>query len=92
MLEVVLLRATLAVLPFAAWFAWAAWARRTGRDPVRTPWAWLMAAGAMLVALSLFATALFHRDNRGQEYVPGEVGADGRVIDGRYQDKASPNP
>lgn len=85
----ILFRAILLVVPFALWFAWAAWARRTGRAMGSTPWPWLIAAGAVLVGLSLMSTALFHRDNRGEQYVPGEVGADGRVTKGRFEPKAA---
>jgi nicotinamide riboside transporter PnuC len=73
--------------PFLLWFVWRAWARRNGREPGATPWTWLFAAGAILVGLSLMASALFHTDNRGQTYVPGEVGPDGRVTEGRYENR-----
>lgn len=84
LLEVLLLRAILLLAPFAAWFVWRWWARRSGHEMGSTPWAWLFAAGAVLVGLSLMATALFHRDNRQKTYVPGEVTADGQVSEGRY--------
>ena len=44
MFKVLLVRAVLFALPFAAWFAWRAYARRTGRAHPDTPWAWLVAA------------------------------------------------
>jgi hypothetical protein len=84
LLSLLALRAGLVALPFALWFAWRAWARRNGRDVGAPPYLWLFAAAAVLVGISLMATAVFHRDNRGQFYVPGEVGADGRVGEGRY--------
>ncbi|MGA0608112.1 hypothetical protein ACO2Q0_19145 [Phenylobacterium sp. VNQ135] len=82
-----LLRAALVAAPFVFWFAWRAWARRSGREMGATPWAWLTAAAGLLLGLSLLATAIFHTDTRGQTYVPGEVGPDGRVSQGRYEDR-----
>ena len=79
------MRALLFALPFAAWFLWRAFARHTGRDAGLTPWAWLFAAGAVLVALSLMATAVFQRDNRGETYVPADTAADGSVVSGHYE-------
>jgi hypothetical protein len=87
LLRLLILRAGLIALPFALWFLWAWWARRNGRQPGQTPWAWLAAAAAVLVGLSLMASAIFHADNRGETYVPGEVGPDGRVTEGRYEDR-----
>lgn len=85
MLRQALIRGALAALPFVIWFAWAAWARRTGRPMGATPWAWLVGAGGALVALSLMATAVFHTDNRGERYIPGEVEPDGRVTKGHFE-------
>ncbi|MBS0333135.1 MAG: hypothetical protein JSS35_10240, partial [Proteobacteria bacterium] len=62
-----------------------AWARRTGRPMGSTPWPWLFAAGAVLVGLSLIATAVFHTDNRHQTYVPGQAAADGSVSNGYFE-------
>jgi hypothetical protein len=87
LLRIFLERAVLLALPFAVWFAWAWWAKRTGRPMGATPWAWLFGAGAVLVGLSLMVTVVFHRDNRGEVYVPGEVTADGRVSEGHYEQK-----
>jgi hypothetical protein len=53
-----------------------------------TPWPWLFAAGAALVGISLIATGLFHRDNRGQVYVPAEVTASGKLIPGHFKERA----
>lgn len=85
MLSQVLLRGALVVVPFLIWFGWAAWARRTGRPMGSTPWPWLVAAAATLLGLSLMLGVLLHTDNRGQRYVPGEVGADGRVTEGHFE-------
>jgi hypothetical protein len=88
LLRQLILRSLLIALPFAVWFLWRAWARRTGREMGSTPYAWLFAAGALLVGTSLMASAIFHRDNREDRYVPGEVTADGRVTQGYLQPKA----
>jgi hypothetical membrane protein len=92
LLEVFALRALLVIAPFAVWFAWRAWAIRSGRDMGATPWAWLLAAGLVLVGLSLMATAFTHRDNRSQVYVPGEVAPDGSVTPGRFETRPKPRP
>jgi hypothetical protein len=85
LLRLVAIRAGLVALPFVLWFVWAWWARRTGRAMGSTPWPWLFAAGAALVGLSLIATVVFHTDNRGERYVPGEATASGRVTEGRFE-------
>jgi hypothetical protein len=82
--RIILIRLLLVAVPFVAWFAWSAWARRTGRAMGSTPYAWLLAAGAVLVGLSLAATVVFHPDNRREHYVPGEVRADGSVSKGYF--------
>lgn len=87
MLRAFLEAAALLATPFVAWFVWRWWARRTGREMGSTPWPWLFAAGAVLVGVTLLAGSLFHRDNRGETYVPGEVTSDGRVSEGRYEPK-----
>jgi DMSO/TMAO reductase YedYZ heme-binding membrane subunit len=91
LLRIFILRAVLIALPFVAWFVWKAWAERTGRPMGATPWTWLTAAGLVLVGLSLLVTPLFHRDNRGEVYVPGELTSDGRVSEGRYEQQV-PEP
>ncbi|HZZ31100.1 MAG TPA: hypothetical protein VFE10_03830 [Phenylobacterium sp.] len=82
--RIVLLRLLLAAVPFVVWFVWRAVARRSGREMGSTPYAWLFAAGAVLVGLSLVATVAFHPDNRRERYVPGEVRADGSVSKGYF--------
>jgi hypothetical protein len=89
--EIIFWRLLLIAAPFAVWFVWGVWARRTGRAMGSTPWAWLAAAGLVLVGLSLVATALFHTDNRRGVYVPGQVTSDGNVSKG-YFEKAPPAP
>jgi hypothetical protein len=90
LLRVVALRLLLIAVPFAVWFLWRAYARRSGREMGSTPYAWLVAAGAVLVGLSLAATVVFHPDNRLKHYVPGEVTASGAVTKGYF--KAGPPP
>ena len=85
LLKTELTRGALVVLPFVVWFAWAWWARRTGRPMGSTPWPWLFAAGASLVVLSLIGTVVFHRDNRGDTYVPAHTTPSGRVTQGRFE-------
>ena len=80
-----LIRAGLVILPFAVWFLWREIARRTGREMGSTPWAWLVATGAALVALSLIASVVLHTDNREQRYVPGEVTPSGEVSKGYFE-------
>ena len=88
LLRIILVRALLMAVPFAAWFAWRAWARRSGREMGSTPFAWLFAAGALLVGASLMLGVAFHPDKRGEVYVPGEAGADGQVSPGHFEPKA----
>ncbi len=85
MLRLILERGLLLALPFVAWFAWREVARRTGRPMGSTPWPWLFAAGVVLVALSLMASALFHADNRRTTYVPAATRPDGRVSPGHFE-------
>jgi hypothetical protein len=85
LLRVLLIRGSLVLAPFAVWFVWRAVARRSGREMGSTPYAWLAAAGAALVVLSLIATVVFHPDNRRERYVPGETTASGSVTKGRFE-------
>lgn len=92
LLRLILIRGALFVLPFVIWFLWRAWARRTGREMGSTPWPWLFAAGAVLIGLSLMAGPIFHRDNRGEVYVPGEVTASGQVTKGHFERRGPQQP
>jgi hypothetical protein len=38
------------------------------------------------------AGAIFHRDNRGETYVPGEVTASGQVSKGHFEARAPKHP
>ena len=90
MIRMMIARGLLVALPFAAWFAWSWWAKRTGRTVPPAPYAWLFLGGMVLMALSLFATALIGPEHTDDVYVPAEV-VDGRVVEGRYVD-APPAP
>ncbi|WP_340645628.1 hypothetical protein [Phenylobacterium sp.] len=92
MLEVLASRAVLVALPFGLWFLWREVARRTGREMGSTPWAWLFAAGAVLLGVSLMATAAFRDDNRGEVYVPAEPAKDGRITPGHFEKRAPKSP
>ena len=46
----------------------------------------------MLVGLSLIGTAVFHRDNREDRYVPGEVTAGGAVHQTKGYFEKAPHP
>lgn len=90
--EVIATRALLVALPFALWFVWREVARRTGRQMGSTPWAWLFAAGAVLVGVSLIASGVFHADNRDARYVPAEADAQGHIAPGHFEQKAVETP
>jgi TRAP-type C4-dicarboxylate transport system permease small subunit len=87
MSRVLLTRLILFLVPFAAWFAWSWVARRSGRPIGATPWTWLAAAGALLAAASLMATALLQSDNRAGTYVPAETSPDGSVTPGHFESR-----
>ena len=91
MLGVFISRALLVALPFAVYFGWRELARRQGRDIGGTPWAWLVAAGLVLAALSLMATVAFREDTRGRTYVPAEAQPGGAVRPSRF-DPVRPIP
>lgn len=83
-------RILLFLAPFAGYFVWREFSRRRGREHGAIPWAWLTAAGALLFGGSLLVTGLTRPDTRDQVYVPGEVGADGRVSEGHFEPKPVP--
>ncbi len=85
MIRLMLFRALLIAAPFAVWFAYRWWAKRAGRPLPPTPYVWLFLAGVALMTASIFATALFHEDNRNETYVPAEVLPDGRVTEGGFE-------
>lgn len=90
--EAIGIRAGLFAIPFALWLVWWAWSKRTGRPMGSTPWPWLFAAGGFLVGISLMAGAIFHRDNRGEVYVPAEATASGQVTRGRFEERPANAP
>lgn len=92
MLNFLLLRVALAATPFMLWFLWREIARRSGRETGETPWVWLYTAAALLLGLSLMATALFRVDNRGEHYVPAEATAGGHVTPGRFEHQNAETP
>lgn len=87
MLRLVLSRLVLFLLPFVIWFVWREVARRSGRPMGATPWAWLVGVGAVLFALSLMASAVFHDDNRAKVYVPAEAAGSGKIAPGRFDNR-----
>ncbi len=84
-LRVLLPRLLLIAVPFAIWFVWREVARRTGRPMGATPWVWLVAGAALLLAASLMVTVVFQPDNRNETYIPAEAGADGKVSRGHFE-------
>lgn len=90
MLPLFLTRALLLALPFAVYFTWRALMRRSGRELGSTPWGWLVAAGLVLVGLSLMLSVAFHGDNRTKTYVPAEAQPGGRVTPGGFTDAPRP--
>ena len=87
MLRILISRALLLALPFAAYFVWRAVARRTGRPMGSTPWGYLVGAGCALVVLSLVATVLFHPDNRREVYVPAQASPGGGVAPAHFDSR-----
>ena len=85
MLRILVSRLLLAALPFVAYFVWREIARRRGVEMGSTPWGWLIAAGALLAAGSLFLTAILHTDNRDHVYVPAEAHPGGKVTPGGFR-------
>jgi drug/metabolite transporter (DMT)-like permease len=80
-------RLLLVAVPFLIWFAYRWWVKRQGRPLPPTPYVWLFLAGIALMAGSIFATALTEPDNRDQVYVPAEMGPNGKLVPGRFEDR-----
>ncbi len=85
MIRLILVRLLLIAVPFLVYGVWRRAALRSGRPMGSTPWAWLVAIGALLAALSLMATTVVHTDNRGQVYVPAQALPDGRVSPAHFR-------
>ena len=82
--RILLVRLVFFALPFAGWLVWR-WAARVAGRPVRaTPWAWLVAGGALMAALTLVASAVLPRGPDTGAYMPGHVRADGTVTRGYF--------
>jgi len=92
LLRVLLFRAVLVAAPFVMWFVWREIARRTGRPMGATPWAWLIAASAVLVGISLLVMVLFQDDHRGERYIPAEIGPGGRVGPPQFEQREPESP
>ncbi|HEX3701376.1 MAG TPA: hypothetical protein VHV27_11970 [Phenylobacterium sp.] len=90
--EALATRALLFAIPFGVWLIWWTWSRYTRRPMGTTPWPWLFAAGAVLVGISLMAGVIFHRDNRGEVYVPAEVTSSGAVAKGHFEERQPKRP
>jgi hypothetical protein len=82
--RVFLIRLLIFAAPTVVYFVWREVARRSGRPMGSTPWAWLVAAGALLAALSLIGSAIIPHGRDTGRYVPAEVRADGTVAPGRF--------
>ena len=82
--RVFLIRLLIFAAPTVAYFVWREVARRSGRPMGSTPWTWLVAAGALLAALSLIGSAIIPHGRDTGRYVPAEVRADGTVAPGHF--------
>ena len=87
MIRVMWARLLLVAIPFAVWFAYRWWVKQQGRPLPSTPYAWLFLAGVGLMSGSIFATALLEPDNRDDVYVPAEMGPDGKLVPGHFEDR-----
>ena len=87
MIRLMWARLLLVAVPFLIWFAYRWWVKRQGRPLPATPYVWLFLAGVGLMTGSIFATALTEPDNRDQVYVPAEMGRDGKLVPGRFEDR-----
>lgn len=83
LLRILFVRVLLIALPIVAWFIWADIARRRGKPMGRAPWAWLLAAGLVLAALSLLIGGLMAPSiGPDSTYVPVQTTPSGKVIPG----------
>jgi len=90
--RIFLIRLLIFAAPSVVYFVWREVARRSGRPMGSTPWTWLVAAGALLAALSLISTAIFPRGRDTGRYVPAEVRADGTVAPGHFVAREARRP
>ena len=85
LLRILISRLVLAAIPFVVYFAWHAWVTRNGEEARRHPWGWLIAAGFVLVGLSLIATVVLSPTHYGRTYVPAQTMPDGSIKPGHYE-------
>jgi len=85
-------RFLLFLVPFVIWFVWRFIAQRTGREMGSTPWAWLFAAGAILLGISVLALGIWHPVHGKQVYVPAEVTKGGAIAPGHFEDRTPAHP
>jgi len=90
MTRIVLQYAIPILLPFALYFAYVYFGRRrqAADGPLlaveRIPWLGLLAAGAVLVALTLGTIVLLGGEEPGKEYVPPHM-IDGKIEPGQFR-------
>ena len=82
--RILAIRLVFFALPFVGWLVWRWVARLAGRPVQATPWAWLVAGGALLAALTLVASAVLPGAPDTGTYVPGHVRPDGTVTRGYF--------
>ena len=81
------------LLPFVAFFTYARWANRrratNGKDPLQTPWFWLVALGLVLAIGGFFAMRALIPEHTGH-YIPATIGPDGKLIPGHFEGDGQP--
>lgn len=83
MLSLIAIRLLLVALPFLLWLGWMEIAKRRGKPLGSTPWAWLLAAGLALAAISLIVGGLLApRVDPDATYVPVQISPTGEVTPG----------
>jgi len=78
------------ILPTVAYWLWLG---ATGRfavgGPAALPWPWLLSAGVVLTALTLFVVTVHYGNSPQGTYVPPHV-EDGKMVPGRVVPSANP--
>jgi len=85
LLKILLSRLVLAAIPFAVYFAWHFYIKSRGKDAPAPPWGWLIAAGAVMVGLSVILTVAVTPNNKDRHYVPAQTRPDGSITPGHYE-------
>jgi hypothetical protein len=81
----ILFELMLFVLPFVAFWVWR-WARgRAGAPLPSWPWIKLVAAGLVIVTISITVQSLTQPRHVNERWVPAQVGPDGQLIPGRFE-------